>query len=102
KELCVNNTLQEQRQRLIGLQGINAHQEAEYRGRALEREAQHRARATEMELAVFRSLAPETILALALKAMAENAAKVGNLTITSEVLASLLNRRSEGGGSRGS
>jgi regulator of protease activity HflC (stomatin/prohibitin superfamily) len=101
-ELSSEITLEEQRQRLIDLQGSNAQQEAEYRGLALEREAEHRARATEMELALYQSLAPETILALALKEMGENAAKVGNLTITSEVLASLLNRRSEGGGSRGS
>jgi regulator of protease activity HflC (stomatin/prohibitin superfamily) len=101
-ELSSEITLEEQRQRLIDLQGSNAQQEAEYRGRALVREAEHRARATEMELAVYQALAPDTILALALKEMGENAAKVGNLTITSEVLASLLNRRSERGGSHGS
>jgi regulator of protease activity HflC (stomatin/prohibitin superfamily) len=98
-ELSSDIALEEQRQRLIDLQGNNAQQEAEYRGRALEREAEHRARATEMELSVYRGLEPDTILALAIKELGENAGKVGNLTITSEMLSALLNSRPARGGS---
>jgi len=82
--------LEQQRQQLIALEGANAQQEAEFRGRALEEEAAFRARASEMELAVFRSMDPRTILALAMRELGRNAERVGNLTITSEVLASLL------------
>ncbi len=101
-ELSSDITLEEQRQRLIDLQGANAQQEAEYRGRALEREAEHQARAAGMGLAIYQGLEPETILALALKELGENAGKVGNLTITSEMLAALLNNRPARGGSGGS
>jgi regulator of protease activity HflC (stomatin/prohibitin superfamily) len=101
-ELSSDIALEEQRQRLIDLQGNNAQQEAEYRGRALEREGEHGARATEMALSVYRGLEPNTILALAIKELGENAGKVGNLTITSEMLAALLNNRPARGGSGGS
>jgi hypothetical protein len=89
-ELSSDITLEQQRQQLIELQGSNAQQEAEYRGRALEREAEHRSRAMEMELGAYRSLEAGTILALAIKELGENAGKIGNLTITSEILAALL------------
>jgi regulator of protease activity HflC (stomatin/prohibitin superfamily) len=90
-ELNSDTTLEQQRQQLIELQGNNAQQEAEHRGRALEREAEYRSRAMEMELGAYRSLEPGTILALALKELGENANKIGTLTITSEILAALLN-----------
>jgi regulator of protease activity HflC (stomatin/prohibitin superfamily) len=95
-ELNSDIALEEQRQRLIDLQGSNAQQEAEYRGRALEREAEYRARALEMELAVYRSMDPSTLLALGVKEMGENAEKIGNLTLTSEILAALINARTPG------
>ncbi len=91
KELDSDKALEEQRRELIVLQGANARQEAEARGQALELEAQYRARATEMELGVYRSLDPRLLVAYALKEMGQNAAKVGNLTITTEMLAGLLN-----------
>jgi hypothetical protein len=93
KELDSDKALEEQRRALIVLQGENALQEAEGRGRALEQEAQFRARAAELELAVYRSLEARQLLAYALKELAQNAAKVGNLTITTEMLAALLNGR---------
>lgn len=56
KELASDKALEEQRRSLIVLQGENALQEAEGRGRALELEAQFRTRAAELELAVYRTL----------------------------------------------
>jgi hypothetical protein len=90
-ELSTDITLEQQRQQLIDLQGANAEQEAEYRGKALEQEAEYQARAQEMALAVYRTLEPRAIMALAMKEFGQNANRVGNLTITSEILAALLN-----------
>jgi hypothetical protein len=90
-ELNTDIALEQQRQQLIELKGANDLREAENRGQALEREAEFRARAKERELAAYKALDPPSILALALNEMGQNADRVGNLTITSEVLASLLN-----------
>lgn len=95
KELASDQALEEQRKRLLVLQGANALQEAENRGKALELEASHKAKAAELELAVYRTLEPRTLLAVALKELGQNADKVGNLTITTEMLASLLNPKAE-------
>jgi hypothetical protein len=99
-ELNTEIALEQQQQQLIDLQGSNAQREAEYRGKALELEAEYRARALELELAVYQGRDPRTLLAVALKELGQNAEKVGNLTITSEILAGLLNLpptpRSEG------
>jgi hypothetical protein len=90
-ELDTEIALEERRRQLIDLQGDNARREAENRGKALELESQYRARAKEMELSAYRGLDPRTILSLALNEMGQNAGNIGNLTITSEILASLLN-----------
>jgi hypothetical protein len=92
-ELNTRIILEQQRQQLIDLEGSNAQQEAEFRGQALEREAAYRARATEMELNAYRTLDPRTILALGIKELGQNAEQIGNLTITSEILAALLTAR---------
>ena len=89
-ELGTEITLEERRQHLIDLQGENALREAENRGKATEREAQFQAKAKESTLAVYKSFEPRALLALALNEMAENAGNIGQLTITSEILASLL------------
>jgi hypothetical protein len=91
KELASDRTLEEQRRELIVLQGDNAKQEAENRGKALELEAQYRAKASEMEMAVYRGMDPKILLATAMKDLGTNASQISNLTITSEMLASLLN-----------
>jgi SPFH domain / Band 7 family len=90
-ELNTDIALEQQRQQLIELTGGNELREAENRGKALEREAEFKARAREHELAVYRTFEPRALLALALNELGQNAEKVGNLTITSEMLASLLN-----------
>lgn len=90
-ELATDIALENQRQQFIGLQGANAEQEADFRGRALEREAGYRARAQTLELAAYNALDPRAVLALALREMGQNARKIGTLTITSEILAALFN-----------
>jgi hypothetical protein len=92
-ELNTEITLEEQRRRLIDLQGENALREAESRGKSLEEEARYRARAKQLELDVYGALDPRKLLALALTNLGQNAERIGNLTITSEILASLLNSR---------
>jgi regulator of protease activity HflC (stomatin/prohibitin superfamily) len=93
RELSTEVTLEQQRRELIELQGNNAQQEAELRGKAQETEAGYRARAWELELGVYKAMDPRTILALAMKDIGANAARIGNLNITSEVLAALLEAR---------
>lgn len=89
-ELHTEITLEQQRRQLIDLEGRNAREEAENRGKALEMEASYRARATEMELATYRTMDPRTILSLGMKEMGQNAGSIGNLTITTEILGALL------------
>ncbi|MBI2194657.1 MAG: SPFH domain-containing protein [Planctomycetes bacterium] len=91
KQLKSDTALEDQRRTLILLQGENARQEAEARGRALELEAQYRARAAEAELNVFRTMQPRFLLAYALKELGQNAERLGNVTFTTDVLAGLLN-----------
>jgi SPFH domain / Band 7 family len=89
-ELGNEIALEEERARLIALEGANARQEAEFRGQALELEAGYRARATEAELTPLRALEPRQVLALAMRDLGQGAGRIGHLNITSELLASLL------------
>ena len=84
-------TLEQQRQQLITLQGDNARQEAEYQGQALEIAATSKSRAAAEELAVYQTTDPRLLLALAMTQIGNNAARIGNLTITTEMLSALLN-----------
>jgi hypothetical protein len=79
-ELATDTALEQQREELIALQGANA-----------VREAEHRARATALEMEAFAATDPRTLLAVALKSLGDNAARVGTLTVTTEMLASVLN-----------
>ena len=90
-ELNTDIALEQQRQSLIELEGGNAQQEADYKGRAQETEATYRSRAIEMEISPYREFDPRTLSALALHRLGQNASRIGNLTITSEILAALLN-----------
>ena len=90
-ELNTEITLEEQRRRLIDLQGENELLEAANHGKALEEAARFQARAKQLELEVYSTLDSRKVLALAMNNLGQNAARIGNLTITSEVLASLLN-----------
>lgn len=83
-------SLERERERLIDLEGANNRKKSEFWGRRRELEAGYRARAAEKELAPYRDLEPQKVLALAMRDLGNNAGKVGNLNITSEVLADLL------------
>jgi regulator of protease activity HflC (stomatin/prohibitin superfamily) len=104
-ELNTDIALEEQRRRLIDLQAENSLREAQARGKALEEEARYRASAKQMELQVYGAIGPRKVLALALNELGQNAGRIGNLTVTSEILAGLLNggdgtRSSDGDGSQ--
>ncbi len=88
KELASDKALEEQRKDLIALQGANALTEAENAAKAREVSAEAEAKAAEMNLVVYKDLEPRKLLAFAIKEL--STAKIGNLTITTEMLASIL------------
>lgn len=90
-ELNTEIALEEKRRGLVTLAGQNAKLEAENEGQAAEIKAGYQAKAVAMELAAYKEVEPSLVTALALDGLAKNAGKVGNLTITSEVLAAILN-----------
>jgi regulator of protease activity HflC (stomatin/prohibitin superfamily) len=83
-------SLSRERERLIDLEAANDRKVSQAWGERRELEAGFTARASEMELAPYRDLDPRKVLALAMRDIGNNADKVGNLNITSEVLADLL------------
>lgn len=78
-ELSTNIELEQRRQELVVLEGENNRQKAELA-----------AEATRLQLAPYAEISPQRLLALAMRDFAFNANKVGNLTITSEILEQLL------------
>lgn len=80
-ELATSVDLEERRRQLVDLQGENTRKQAE-----LEAEAMR------AQLAPFRELDERLVLALSFRDFAANAQKIGNLTITSEILEQLLRR----------
>lgn len=85
-------SLARERERLIDLEAANDRKKSRSWGERQELEAGFKARAAEMELGPYRDLDPRKVLALAMRDLGNNAGKVGNLNITSEVLADLLGR----------
>ena len=83
-------SLARERERLIDLEAANDRKKSQAWGERRELEAGFAARANEMELAPYRDLDARKVLALAMRDIGNNAGKVGNLNITSEVLADLL------------
>ncbi len=90
KELSSDKALEEQRQGLIELQGANELHEAENHARARAVSAKAEADAAQMQLSVYRDLEPRMVLAHAMRELGANAGNIGNLTITTELLAGLL------------
>jgi hypothetical protein len=90
KELATEITLETQREQLIGLQGANLERQAETEGRAAEVRAQYDAKALATQLAAYEGQDAGLVLALALRDLGANAERIGNLTITSEMLSSVL------------
>jgi regulator of protease activity HflC (stomatin/prohibitin superfamily) len=85
-----------ERERLIDLEAANEHKKSQAWGERRELEVGFAARANEMELSPYRD--PRKVLALAIRDIGNNAGKVGNLNITSEVLADLLQTGTNGAG----
>lgn len=96
RQMSGDIALAAQKEKLLDLEGANALKEAESRGKATEEEAGYKARALKMELDAYAEMPAQELLALAIKSIGDNAHKVGNLTITSEVLAALLQSRESG------
>jgi len=90
KELSSDKALEEQRQGLIELQGTNELREAENHARARAVSAKAEADAAQMQLTVYRELEPRMVLAHAMRELGANAGSIGQLTITTELLAGLL------------
>lgn len=80
-ELSTAVDLEQRRQELVDLQGDNTRKQAAFT-----------ADATRIELDPFTTLSPQLLLALAFRDFAANAQKIGNLTISSEILEQLLNK----------
>lgn len=100
-ELNTEITLEEQRRQLIDLQGNNAMREATNHGKAFEEEAAYRGRVRQKELDLYAAIDPRKVLALAMTDLGQNAGRIGNLTITSEILAALLDGRAAESSSSG-
>jgi len=79
-ELSTQLLLEQRRQELVDLEGQNNNKQAEYN-----------ARSNELWLQPWRATEPRVLLGLAFKLMGENAQRIGNLNITPELLAGLLN-----------
>jgi hypothetical protein len=99
-ELATEIALEERRRQLIDLQGTNELQEAANRGKAAEEEARYRTSAKQKELELYAAIDPRKVLALAMSELGQNAGRIGNLTITSEMLAALLAGRAGAGDSQ--
>jgi len=78
-ELNTQISLEKKRKELIDLEGANILKEAEFKAKAVEK-----------ELEAYKKFSPQMLLALAMKEMGENADKIGTLTITPDILSSIL------------
>ena len=79
-EIATQITVEEQRGQLVNLQGENVMKEAEFR-----------ANGEKLLLAVYEQMEPAAVLAQAMLHLGKNAAQIGTLTITPDILSSLLN-----------
>lgn len=78
-ELSSQITLEKERKELIEINGKNVLKESETRAKAFE-----------LELSPYKTVDPKLLIALGLKSMGDNAQKIGNLTITPDLLTSFL------------
>jgi hypothetical protein len=81
-ELSTSVDLEQRRRELVDLQGENARKQAEFESEA-----------THIQLVPYQAVEARLLLGLAFRDFAANAAKIGNLTITSEIMEQLLNSR---------
>jgi hypothetical protein len=80
-ELSTAVDLEQRRQELVTLQGANTQAQAAFEAEALR-----------IHLSPYQELDPRLVLGIAFRDFAANSAKIGNLTITTEILEQLLNR----------
>lgn len=78
-ELSTDITLEQERERLVELKAAN-----------LQKEADAEAKAIEAKMGPYRTMDPQVLIAWGLKALGENAAKIGNLTLTPDLISELL------------
>jgi len=83
-ELDSDIALEKERKELVELEGNNAIKEAEYQSKALN-----------LGLVPYKEIDPKLLLALGFKALGEKADKIGNLTITPDLLSSVLGLNSK-------
>jgi regulator of protease activity HflC (stomatin/prohibitin superfamily) len=81
-ELSTDVDLEKRRQDLVDLQGANVSKKAEFEAEAMR-----------ISLTPYTELESRLLMALAFRTFAENASKIGTLTITSEILEQLLNTK---------
>jgi hypothetical protein len=81
-ELATEVTLEQRRRELLELKAANA-----------EKEATYRAKVATLELAPYAAVDSRTLMALAFRDIGQNAQKIGNLAITPDLLATLLQTR---------
>ncbi len=80
-ELSTDVDLEQRRQELVNLRGENERKQAEFE-----------AEVTRIQLTPYQAFEARLLLALAMRDLAGNAQRIGNLTITSEILEQILNR----------
>jgi regulator of protease activity HflC (stomatin/prohibitin superfamily) len=83
-ELDSDIALEKERKELVELEGNNAIKEAEYQSKALN-----------LGLVPYKEMDPKLLLALGFKSLGEKADKIGNLTITPDLLSSVLGLNSK-------
>nr|HMP18596.1 SPFH domain-containing protein [Gemmatales bacterium] len=88
KELASDKALEEQKKELISLQGANTLAEAKHVAEAREVAAEAEAKSAEMNLVIYKDLDHRKLLAYAIKELSKS--DIQNLTITTEILSSLL------------
>lgn len=81
-ELNTQLLLEQRRQELVDLEGQNNNRQAEYN-----------ARSNDIWLQPWRQTDPRVLLALGFKLLGENAGRIGTLTVTPDLLASVLDER---------
>ena len=92
-ELNTEIALEERRRQLIDLQGEQRAPGGHQPRQGAEEEARYRTSAKQKELELYAAIDPRKVLALAMSELGQNAGRIGNLTITSEMLAALLDGR---------
>ncbi|MDH5178300.1 MAG: SPFH domain-containing protein [Gammaproteobacteria bacterium] len=90
RELDNEVELEQRRRELVARQAENRIKSAEAEAKAMELEAEAETRADEIRFGLYQNLTPQALVGLALKEWAANAGTIGNLTITPDLLANVV------------